>query len=159
MRDNDVAPQTVHDVNALRLPRLPRPSHEGIRLAGQGSNGAQVDDIAGQLGHDHLLHVGADLHIVASASGAKVFHSSHLAREPDTPEGVRNDNRQEKTVLWQPGAVNASGHNGLDKWPDVLVLNGSLPSELIVGEPRPVCAKGHRLVLKVTLSTLRGQIV
>ena len=95
MRDNDVAPQTVHDVDALRLPRLPRPSHEGIRLAGQGSNGAQVDDIAGQLGHDHLLHVGADLHIVASASGAKVFHSSHLAREPDTPEGVGNDSRQE----------------------------------------------------------------
>ena len=55
--------------------------------------------------------------------------------------------------------MNASGHNGLDKWPDVLVLDGPLPSELIVGEPGPVCAKGHRLVLKVTLSTLRGQIV
>ena len=55
--------------------------------------------------------------------------------------------------------MNASGHNGLDKWSDVLVLDGPLPSKLIVGEPGPVCAKGHRLVLKVTLSTLRGQIV
>ena len=55
--------------------------------------------------------------------------------------------------------MNASGHDGLDKWPDVLVLDGPLSSKLIISEPGPVCAKGHRLVLKVTLSTLRGQIV
>ena len=46
---------------------------------------AEVDDIPRQLGHDHLLDVGADLHVVAPAGGAEVFHSGHLAGEPHTP--------------------------------------------------------------------------
>ena len=46
---------------------------------------AEVDDIPRQLGHDHLLDVGADLHVVAPARGAEVFHSGHLAGESHTP--------------------------------------------------------------------------
>ena len=45
----------------------------------------EVDHVAEQLGHDHLLDVGADLHVVPPAGGAQVLHSSHLAREPHTP--------------------------------------------------------------------------
>ena len=52
-------------------------------------------------------------------------------------------------------AVDAAGHDGLDERPDVLVLDGALAAKVAVGEPGPVGAEGHGLVLQVTLPALR----
>merc|ERR1719239_2063961 len=118
VRDDNVTSQTIHNINALRLSCLPRTSHESIRFACQCSNRAEVDNIARQLRHDHLLNIGANLHIVAPASGAQVLHSSHLTGETHTP-----------------GAVDTSGHDRLDQWSNVLVLHRPLATKLAVSEP------------------------
>ena len=67
------------------------------------------------------------------------------------------------SVVWlfwgdRPGAVDTSGHDGLDEWTNVLVLHRSLAPKLVVCEPRPVRAEGHGLVLQVTFSTLEDEI-
>ena len=54
----------------------------------------------------------------------------------------------------KPGAVDTSGHDSLDERTNVLVLHCPLPTKLVVCEPRPVRAEGHRLVLQITFSTL-----
>ena len=40
--DHDVASHTVHHVHSLGLPRLPGAGHEGVGLAGQGSDRAKI---------------------------------------------------------------------------------------------------------------------
>ena len=60
-----------------------------VQVDDKDSYRAEVNDIPRQLGHDHLLDVGANLHVVASACGAKVFHSGHLAGESHTPGGCQ----------------------------------------------------------------------
>ncbi len=50
--------------------------------------------------------------------------------------------------------MDATRHHCLDERPEVLVLDGSLPGELVVGEPRPVRAEGHRLILEIALAAL-----
>ncbi len=37
------------------------PGHECVGLAGQSSDRAEIDDVSGHLGHQHLLDVGANL--------------------------------------------------------------------------------------------------
>ena len=82
---HDVAAHTVQDIDGLGLAGLPGPRHEGVGLGSESSNGAQIDHVARELRHEHLLDVGADLHLVAATSSAEVFHSSNLGAEPDTP--------------------------------------------------------------------------
>jgi hypothetical protein len=86
MGDDNIAAHAVQDVNGLCLARLPGPRHERVRLGGERADGTEVDDVAGELGHEHFLDVGADLHGVAAPGGAQVLHARHLRGESDTPE-------------------------------------------------------------------------
>ncbi len=86
MGDDNIAAHAVQDVHGLCLARLPGPRHEGVRLGSERAHGTEVDDVAGELGHEHLLDVGADLHGVAAPGGAQVLHARHLGGESDTPE-------------------------------------------------------------------------
>ena len=44
--------------------------------------------------------------------------------------------------------MNTTGHDGFDERTDILVLDGSLPQELVVREPGPVGPECHGLVLE-----------
>lgn len=59
-------------------PGLPWASSECIWFGGQRSDWAKVNDVSRKFGHEHLLHVGADLQVIASAGGAQVLHSCNL---------------------------------------------------------------------------------
>ena len=50
--------------------------------------------------------------------------------------------------------MDTPGHHGLHQGPEVLVLHGPLAQEVVVGEPGPVRAEGHALVLQVALPAL-----
>ena len=40
------------------------PGHECIWFGGERSDRAEIDDVSAHLRHQHLLNVGADLHVV-----------------------------------------------------------------------------------------------
>ena len=147
MSDGDVAADGIVHVNGLGLPGLPRPGHECVGFGSQGADGAEVDDVAGQLSHQHLLNVRANLrsrveeinnrllrtemnghksvfrtdcthlHLISSASCAQIFAAGHLGGESDAAS-----------------AVDAAGHDGLDQRAEVLVLHGTLATQVVVGE-------------------------
>jgi hypothetical protein len=62
--------------------------------------------------------------------------------------GKKKDEKQRKGS--SPCALDAPGHDGLDKWAKVLVHDGSLH----LSEATSVSPKSHGLVLQVTLSSL-----
>jgi hypothetical protein len=80
-----------------------------------------------------VLEIGGDLHVLAAADGAELFHAGDLGHEADAA-----------------GAVDAAGHVGLDQRPEILVLDRAL----VVGEAAGVEAIGHGLVLQVALAAL-----
>ena len=52
-----------------------------------------TNNVAGELAQQHLVHVHADLHVVAAARGAEVLNTGHLGGKPHAP-----------------GALNTPGH-------------------------------------------------
>ncbi len=106
MRDDDIRADCIHDIDRFGLPRLPRPRLETVRLRSQRAHRTQVDDVARQFRSEHLLHVGADLQLVASACRAEVGHSGHLIGEAHATR-----------------ALDATRHHRLHQGTQVLVLH------------------------------------
>ncbi len=96
--NDNVRSYSIVHVDGLCLPGLPRPGHEGVRLVGERANGTQVDHVAGQLGHEHLLDVGSDLHFVAAARCAQIFATGDLRRK----SGQRIQGKE--LTLWCQGS-------------------------------------------------------
>ena len=46
---------------SLYQPGLPRPGHEGVGFVRKCTHGAEVDDVARELGHEHFVDVSANL--------------------------------------------------------------------------------------------------
>ena len=65
--DADRGPDSVEHVDAVGAHQLPRPRDEGGGLGGERADGADVDQVAGQLGGQRLLDIGADLQVLARA--------------------------------------------------------------------------------------------
>ena len=114
---------------------LPGPGAEGVGLRGQGTDRAEVDDVAGHLGVEVLLEVRADLEIVTTTSRTELGGAGNVVGEPDAS-----------------GAVDAAVHRRLDQRANVLVLNGTLAADLV--EAAAVGTVAHGLVLKIALATL-----
>ena len=60
-RKDHVRTNTIHDIDTLASPKLPRSCCEGIRFAGQGPHWAQINNVPAQLRLEHLLHVCSNL--------------------------------------------------------------------------------------------------
>ena len=97
------------------------------------ADGAEVGDVALELGAHRGLEIGRDLHVLAAPDRAEVGDARDLGREADAAR-----------------AVDAAVHLGRDEGADVLVRHGALV--LVVA--RRVDPVGHRLVLQVALAAL-----
>ena len=129
----DVGADGVGHVDRERLLELPRTRFEGIGLAGQRADRAQVDHVGRQLVLGRLFQIRADLHGLAAVERADLVDTRHFLGEPHAP-----------------GAVDAARHRGLDERAHVLVGHGTLV--LVIA--RAAAAIGHRLVLQVALAAL-----
>jgi len=57
-RANDnVAADSVQNVDTLYFPCLPWARSEGVRFGGESTDGAEINHVAGQLRQEHLLNV------------------------------------------------------------------------------------------------------
>jgi len=133
--DADVGAEGIKNVNRLRVLQLPRTSMVCVGLACEGTDGAKVDDVARQLRVHGLLHVGSNLHVVATASSAELLDTSNFVGETNATR-----------------ALNTPVHGRLDEGPEVLVLDCTLASDFV--ETSTVGTISHGLVLQVTLSSL-----
>src|SRR5262249_36452872 len=131
--DADGRAERVHDVDRLGLVELPRPRGEGIGLGGERTDGAEIDDVALQLGGHGVFEIGRDLGVLAAPDGAELRHAGDLGHEADAAR-----------------AVDAPIHDGLDQNPDILVLDRAL----VLLESAGIDAVGHGLVLQVAFSAL-----
>lgn len=59
-------------------PGLPWASSKSIWFRGQCPHWAYINNIPRELWHEHLLHVGANLQVIASAGGAQVLYTCNL---------------------------------------------------------------------------------
>src|SRR5437764_11132569 len=84
---------------------LPGARAEAVWLGDQGTDRAQINDIAGHLMMYGLLDVGADLHLFAAADHAELLVAGNLLCKADAPR-----------------AVNAACHVRRDQRPEILVL-------------------------------------
>src|SRR4029077_11963404 len=100
--DANGAAESVHDVDRQRLGELPRPRYEGVRLRGERPYGAEIDHVAGEVRQHAALEIGGDLHVLAAADGAELFHAGHLGHEAHTAR-----------------AVDATIHVGADQRPEI----------------------------------------
>ena len=105
---------------------LPRPM-------GQGTDRAQVVDVARQLTVDILLKIGGDLGVLAAGDHADVRHPGHFGDEADAA-----------------GALDAAGHECLDRRPHVLFFDRAL----VLRIAGAVAAIAHGLILQVALAAL-----
>ena len=119
--------------NAVMGGQLPGPGPVAERLGGQGAHRTQIDDVAGQLGAHGVLHIDADLHVLAPARGTHFPHPGDFVAEAHTA-----------------GAVDAAGHVRGDERPDVVALDHALAFH----EARQAAAKTHGHVLQLTLPAL-----
>ena len=129
----DVRAQGVHDVDGLGLLQLPRAVVVLPRPVGQGADGTQVVDVARQLAVDVLFEIGGDLGVLAARDHADVRHAGDLGDEADAA-----------------GALDAPGHEGLDRRTHVLFFDRAL----VLGVARAVAAIADRLVLQVAFAAL-----
>ena len=105
----DVGAKGIHDVNGVSRFELPWSSLEGVWQVVEGADWAEINNVSGQLIGDHLLNIGGDLIDLSSTNLTESEFTSNLLSESDASS-----------------AMDTSGHSSLDKWADVLVLNGSL---------------------------------
>lgn len=117
-------------VGRFSLPGLPGPRSERVRLGCERPHGADVNDVARELRHEHFLHIGANLQVIASTGGAQVLHPGDLAGKAEQ----RKPSCDPASLLWRtrvgsgvlPNAARAldtACHDGLDERPDVFVLH------------------------------------
>ena len=123
----------IHDVDRLRLAKLPRTRGERIRLRGQRADGTDIDEVALQLRGQRLLQIGRNLHVLAAAGGAHFRGAGDFGGEADAAR-----------------ALDAAVHRGLDQRAEIFVLDGAL----VLGEARGVDPVAHRLVLQIALAAL-----
>lgn len=105
----NVGGKTVHGINSVGGLQLPRSSLERVGQIVKGADGAEVNNVTGQLVGDHALNISGDLVDLTTA---------------DLTEGELTGNLLSET--YTSGAMNASRHRSLDKGTEVLVLNGTL---------------------------------
>ena len=93
MIDDDVGADGVQDVDRFGPPQFPGSRDEGVGLGRQRADGADVDDVTRQLAGEHLLDVGADLQVVASARRPQLFHARDLVAETNASGALRFDRK------------------------------------------------------------------
>src|SRR5690606_34505278 len=82
---------------------------------------------------DAPLEIRSDLHVLAAADGAELFHARHLRHEPDAT-----------------CAMDAAVHESADQRPDVLLFHRSF----VFLEARAARAIDERLILQIALTAL-----
>jgi hypothetical protein len=95
----DIGSKGVADINALLIRQLPVPGCEGVRLAGEGSNRAEIDDIARDFAGGKAVHVRANLLSIPTAQYTQVLNPSNLCGIADAPCAVnapRHDSLQDR---------------------------------------------------------------
>lgn len=112
-------------VGRFCLPGLPGPGSKSVRLGRERPHWADIDDVARELRHEHFLHVGADLQVVASTGGAQVLHPGDLAGKAEQT----NASCDPASLPWRSRvgrgggrgclpdaacALDAASHDGLD---------------------------------------------
>lgn len=112
MRHNNIRSDGIHHIHRIRPTCLPRSSSKSVGLGSKCSNGAQVDDVTTQFRQKHFLNVSAHLHVATATGSSQIIDSSHFRSEPDTA-----------------GAVDTTGHDGLDKGTNILVFDRSIFEE------------------------------
>jgi hypothetical protein len=65
--DTDVGSKSVKNVDGLNTLKLPGTSTESVGLGSQGSDGAKVDDVSGELRVEVAFKVGSDLYVVSTS--------------------------------------------------------------------------------------------
>lgn len=105
----DVGAKGVHDVDGVGGFEFPWSSLEGVWQVVEGADWAEIDNVSRQLVGDHLLDVGGDLIDLSSTNLTEGELTSDLLGESNTS-----------------GAMDASGHRGLDERTNILVLNSPL---------------------------------
>jgi hypothetical protein len=133
--DTDVGTKTVKNIDRFGVLQFPGTGAESIRLGSKSTNRAEVDNVARHLGVQVLLEVGTNLNIVTTAGRSHLRGSGDIVGETNAT-----------------GAVNTSVHRGLNQGADVLILDGSLAANFV--ESASIGSVTHRLILKITLTTL-----
>ena len=131
--DPDVRAKRIHYVNAFRLGQLPGPRGEGVRLGREGTDRAEIDDVALQVAVERLAQIGGDFRVLAPARLAHLGDAGDLGREADAA-----------------GARDAARHMGFDQRAEIKVIDGALG----FAETAEIDAIGHRLVLQIAFATL-----
>src|SRR6185503_7344029 len=112
---------------------LPRARAVAVRLVVQRADGAQIDDVPGELVIDTLLYIGADLGLVAAEIRAELLDARHLGAEAHTARAM-------------DAARHVRGHQGTQ----ILVFDDAL----LLGVARYAAAEAHREILQLALAAL-----
>ena len=129
----DVATQRVHHVDGFGFGQFPRACGESVRLGHQSANWAQVNDVALQVRIQRFVQIAGDLGIFAAAGLAHLADASNFGGETYTAR-----------------AADAAGHMGFNQRTQIQIVYRALGFT----EPAKIDAIGHRLILKVTFTTL-----
>ena len=155
------------DTPNFLAPRFPRSCCKRIRFGCKSTNRANINNVSGQFRFKHLLHVGSNLHIVTTTSGAKFRHASNFISKPRKQtitfcqvaslkmltSSVNTDINIYKhlliiIIITLPDAsctLYASRHNGLYKRTDIFIFDSSLLFE----KATSISPEHHGLVLKI----------
>ena len=131
--DADRGAERIHHIDEFGLGQLPGARLEGIGLRQQRADGAEIGDIALQLGVHRGFEIGRDLHVFAAADRA------HVARAGD----FRGESHAAR-------AMDAAIHRGAHERADIFVFDRAL----ILGEARGIDAEGHGLILQIAFAAL-----
>lgn len=129
----DIGTKTVHGINSVSGLELPGSSLERVWKIVESTNGAQVDNISGELIGDHRLDISGDLVDLSTTNLSESELTSDLLGESNTSR-----------------AMNASSHGGLDEGTDILVLDGTF----VFSESAFFVSVNSRNILKVAFSAL-----
>ena len=99
MVNDDVTSDGIQNVDGLGSPHFPGASGEGVGLGGQRADGANVDDVAGELAGEHLLDVGADLQVVASTRRPQLFHARDFVAKSNATRALRSEEVKEQCMF------------------------------------------------------------
>lgn len=118
------------------LPGLPRSRGESVGFGGERSHRTDVDDVARQLRHEHLLHVRPDLQVVSSSCRSQVFDAGDLTGKALKKKKKKINSRLSPLFLTDKlfathspdtaRALDTARHDGFDERADVFVLHRSL---------------------------------
>ena len=129
----DIGAHGIQHINAIRLAQFPWTRHESIRPAGERTDRADINQIAGKLRRQRLFHIGADFHILTAIGAAQFRRAGNLGSKTHAA-----------------CALNAARHHGFDERADILVLHRPLGFTVT----RLVMTIGIGLVLQITFTAL-----